>query len=246
MRVSWQRTEKDPQRPHEARSRDWSDAATSQGLSRVVRRLVSRTEGECVFLVRSRHIGSPLLRRPQETSASCTCIRSSMPTATPGGRIPTPAFWVRKGGLRAAERDPPVDVATNRTQRAIALLPPWKTIPNKGQRNIATEQDGRTDGRKAASSPGPPRLPPGLRCTDGHKPRGAGRHASQSEPRRPRRCPGTRAFMRNASPSQLRRPGEAGHAIQRNAGKAQAHMLTMLLLRGQEKVVCVFSGVNVS
>lgn len=138
MRVSWQRTEKDPQRPHEARSRDWSDAATSQGLSRVVRRLVSRTEGECVFLVRSRHIGSPLLRRPQETSASCTCIRSSMPTATPGGRIPTPAFQVRKGGLRAAERDPPVDVATNRTQRAIALLPPWKTIPNKGQRNIAT------------------------------------------------------------------------------------------------------------
>lgn len=138
MRVSWQRTEKDPQRPHEARSRDWSDAATSQGLSRVVRRLVSRTEGECVFLVRSRHVGSPLLRRPQETSASCTCIRSSMPTATPGGRIPTPAFQVRKGGLRAAERDPPLDVATNRTQRAIALLPPWKTIPNKGQRNIAT------------------------------------------------------------------------------------------------------------
>lgn len=153
MRVSWQRTEKDPQRPHEARSRDWSDAATSQGLSRVVRRLVSRTEGECVFLVRSRHIGSPLLRRPQETSASCTCIRSSMPTATPGGRIPTPAFQVRKGGLRAAERDPPVDVATNRTQRAIALLPPWKTIPNKGQRNIATEQDGRTDGRTDGKQP---------------------------------------------------------------------------------------------
>lgn len=151
MRVSWQRTEKDPQRPHEARSRDWSDAATSQGLFRVVRRLVSRTEGECVFLVRSRHIGSPLLRRPQETSASCTCIRSSMPTATPGGRIPTPAFQVRKGGLRAAERDPLVDVATNRTQRAIALLPPWKTIPNKGQRNIATEQDGRTDGRTESS-----------------------------------------------------------------------------------------------
>lgn len=153
MRVSWQRTEKDPQRPHEARSRDWSDAVTSQGLSRVVRRLVSRTEGECVFLVRSRHVGSPLLRRPQETSASCTCIRSSMPTATPGGRIPTPAFQVRKGGLRAAERDPPLDVATNRTQRAIALLPPWKTIPNKGQRNIATEQDGRTESSLVTGAP---------------------------------------------------------------------------------------------
>lgn len=171
VRMSLQGTEKDTQRPHEDRSRDCSDAATRQGLSRVMRLLVSRTEREYIFIVGSRHVGSPLLRQPRETNISCTCIRSLMPTATLRGRITTSAFQVRKGRLRAAKSVTPVDIARNRTQRTMALLPRGKQFQTRGNETL---QCSKTDGQKAASSPEPPRHPPGLRRTDNHKPRSAG------------------------------------------------------------------------